>query len=170
MKYAILRTLDDPYIYDNEVEFMEKTFETECEAIAYVQDKLIPHTEKEYSKDFSSGYHTDVKVAENGREYAVTLYPDDGGEYAHEIRFEIIEFFDIIEEKNPLRYVLRIGKNKKALKSIDTFASTQFADAKIVASHYARLGKYAEVVADYANYKENKHASAIVFIAEPHVE
>lgn len=170
MKYAILRTLDDPYIYENEVEFMEKTFETECEAIAYIQDKLIPHTENEYSKDFSSGYHADVKAAESGREYTVTLYPDNGGEYAHETRFEVIELFSDIEEEKALRYVLRIGKNKKALKSIDTFASTQFVDAKIVASHYARLGKYAEVVADYANYKENKHASAVVFIAEPRVE
>ncbi len=168
MKYAILRTLDDPYIYDNEVEFMEQTFGTECEAIAYVQDKLIPYVEQEYLKQFTHGYRVESEAKENGREYSVTIY-DDRNQYAHETRFEVIELFDDIEEENALRYVLRIGKNKKALKPIDTFTAAQFLDAKIVASHYARLGKYAEVVADYANYKENKHASAVVFVAEPRV-
>lgn len=94
MKYAILRVLDDPYIYDDEVAFMERTFGTEHEAIIYLQDELIPYTKQEYAKDFTPGYRADTAVSEDRRKYIVTLYPEEGGDYVHETRFEIIELFD----------------------------------------------------------------------------
>jgi len=97
MKYAILRTLDDPYIYDNEVEFMEKTFDTKCEAIAYIKGVLIPFVESKYAKDFPTGYHADTEFEESERKYRVTLYPKEG-EYAHETRFEIIEILNEIDD------------------------------------------------------------------------
>ncbi len=158
MKYIVMKTIDNPYIYDDEVHACE-LFSSAEDAANYVRDVLVPVTKEQYMHKFGAMVGGLVTVTETKDTWEVEVSCDKvlGGvviepQRVETTRFEIAEldsgsneYHGIpAEAKASADYVLNVGVKVDDLEPTDAFITLD--SAKIVADHYAKLGKFAEVV------------------------
>lgn len=158
MKYIIMKTIDNPYIYNDEVHACE-LFASAEDAANYVGDVLVPVTKEQYMHKFGAMSGCQVITVKTKDSWEVEVSCDKvlGGvqtepQRVETTRFEIAELNSDsneyrgipVEAKASADYVLNVGEKVDDLEPTDAFVTLE--SAKIVADHYAKLGKFAEVV------------------------